>query len=640
MNTSVYLGTVSPDPVHHLTALGVKMSSPSTSSQAGMGGGGVPAGGVPMQHSPVEATAQYANYSGAGQSGLQPEAHMSAYHMSSVSPHANYDYLMRREPEYGPNVAVSEAGDRSATGASSYAMLHHEASASAGQMGQQQYRAPSNPAASYGASVGFGASQPKVYPSSQVPLPPPPPPPPTGHQASTTQYPGAQQTQQAAGLRGHAMPIGAGATARGGHESHPQLVAPPLRALSENSALVSYSQAKAADSEEDNPSGDYECQWTHALGSSVICGRYYTKMKDFVNHITNDHVGGPENSDHACIWKDCPRDGETFRAKYKLVNHIRVHTGEKPFKCEFPDCKKRFARSENLKIHNRVHTGEKPFNCGVKSCERRFANSSDRKKHQHVHSSERPYLCKIANCSKAYTHPSSLRKHMKSHGINFPRIKRSKKSGSEASLESDDTMSSVSSCSSTSSKKTSRQRARANQRKTPSPRSNRKAKSSIEIQESQPNHHPAQSQAQSTLSHQQVQQSNQIQHSQQHPAAVQQLPSQHQSEHGQNSRYCQPMRHASQPLHLQHQMSMQQAHGVHQPAQHIQQYPHSQLLLQHQQHHQHQQFQQFQQMHQQPMLNEWYMCPPPVMPPQHHGPTPYLTGHPYNHLMHHKTAAF
>lgn len=55
--------------------------------------------------------------------------------------------------------------------------------------------------------------------------------------------------------------------------------------------------------------------------------------------------------------------------------------------------------------------GEKPFKCEFEGCDRRFANSSDRKKHMHVHTSDKPYICKV--CDKSYTHPSSLRKHMK-----------------------------------------------------------------------------------------------------------------------------------------------------------------------------------------------------------------------------------
>ncbi|KAL3201395.1 hypothetical protein MRX96_012446 [Rhipicephalus microplus] len=144
--------------------------------------------------------------------------------------------------------------------------------------------------------------------------------------------------------------------------------------------------------------------------------------------------GGPECTNHACFWQDCVRNGRPFKAKYKLVNHIRVHTGEKPFPCPFPGCGKVFARSENLKIHKRTHTGEKPFKCEFEGCDRRFANSSDRKKHSHVHTSDKPYNCKIRGCDKSYTHPSSLRKHMKVHGKSPP---PSPSSSSASGYESD-----------------------------------------------------------------------------------------------------------------------------------------------------------------------------------------------------------
>ena len=64
-------------------------------------------------------------------------------------------------------------------------------------------------------------------------------------------------------------------------------------------------------------------------------------------------------------------------------------------------------------------TGEKPFKCEFPGCDRRFANSSDRKKHSHVHTSDKPYNCRFKGCDKSYTHPSSLRKHMKIHGKDF-----------------------------------------------------------------------------------------------------------------------------------------------------------------------------------------------------------------------------
>lgn len=104
---------------------------------------------------------------------------------------------------------------------------------------------------------------------------------------------------------------------------------------------------------------EHTCMWIDqdAPEPRKPCGKLFSTMHEIVTHLTVEHVGGPEQTNHACFWQSCPRDGKPFKAKYKLVNHIRVHTGEKPFPCPFPGCGKVFARSENLKIHKRTHTG-------------------------------------------------------------------------------------------------------------------------------------------------------------------------------------------------------------------------------------------------------------------------------------------
>jgi uncharacterized Zn-finger protein len=157
------------------------------------------------------------------------------------------------------------------------------------------------------------------------------------------------------------------------------------------------------------------CRWV--TFKHELCGMVFYRIDNLVSHITDSHLVTGAVSGFVCNWKECPRNGLPFKAKYKLINHIRVHTGEKPFTCSQTGCGKRFARAENLKIHIRTHTGERPFACEFQGCDKRFANSSDRRKHIHVHTLEKPYSCRFVGCDKNYTHPSSLRKHMKVHGV-------------------------------------------------------------------------------------------------------------------------------------------------------------------------------------------------------------------------------
>ena len=56
---------------------------------------------------------------------------------------------------------------------------------------------------------------------------------------------------------------------------------------------------------------------------------------------------------------------------------------------QFEGCNKRYSRLENLKTHLRSHTGETPYACEFPGCNKAFSNASDRAKDQNrTHSNE------------------------------------------------------------------------------------------------------------------------------------------------------------------------------------------------------------------------------------------------------------
>uniref|UniRef100_A0A5F5PWY5 GLIS family zinc finger 1 n=1 Tax=Equus caballus TaxID=9796 RepID=A0A5F5PWY5_HORSE len=109
--------------------------------------------------------------------------------------------------------------------------------------------------------------------------------------------------------------------------------------------------------------GRQACRW-------VDCCAAYEQQEELVRHIEKSHIDQRKGEDFTCFWAGCVRRYKPFNARYKLLIHMRVHSGEKPNKCM------------------------------------------------------KPYACQIPGCSKRYTDPSSLRKHVKAHSAKEQQVRK------------------------------------------------------------------------------------------------------------------------------------------------------------------------------------------------------------------------
>ncbi|TRY79867.1 hypothetical protein TCAL_06043 [Tigriopus californicus] len=133
-------------------------------------------------------------------------------------------------------------------------------------------------------------------------------------------------------------------------------------------------------------------------------------------------VGGSSGGSQCPSGRDikphqCQQCLKAFSSNHQLVQHIRVHTGEKPYKCSY--CDRRFKQLSHVQQHTRLHTGERPYKCHVPDCGRAFIQLSNLQQHLRNHESQlerlknRPFHCNI--CGKGFATESSLRTHNGKH---------------------------------------------------------------------------------------------------------------------------------------------------------------------------------------------------------------------------------
>lgn len=137
-----------------------------------------------------------------------------------------------------------------------------------------------------------------------------------------------------------------------------------------------------------------------------ICGKQFRAPSGLQRHLTETHE---KLRRHTCRY--CPKN---FANSQNLKQHMRIHTGERPFVC--PQCGKRFTQSGSLHVHLKTHSEQFPYHCA--ECGAKFRLRSGLARHRLKHTGERPHVC--SHCGKGFRQKHELTSHALSHTDSKP----------------------------------------------------------------------------------------------------------------------------------------------------------------------------------------------------------------------------
>ncbi|XP_034026439.1 zinc finger protein 131 [Thalassophryne amazonica] len=148
------------------------------------------------------------------------------------------------------------------------------------------------------------------------------------------------------------------------------------------------------------------------------CGKAYTREAALKQHNSAFHFDAeelphnlrPQKKVHVCEY--CDKNFDHFG---HFKEHLRKHTGEKPYECSV--CHERFARNSTLKCHMAVCQDgvgakkgrKKIYECQV--CSSIFNSWDQFKDHLKSHTGLKPNHCTM--CDMWFTHPKDLSTHLK-----------------------------------------------------------------------------------------------------------------------------------------------------------------------------------------------------------------------------------